>query len=176
MKLGDDSSTTDRELHPEGSYVARLADLFIFTPEKPDQYGKMVPKVKTIWLSEVKDAEGSPIWLWRETTRKTGIYKGKKAVLRTIYEALLGQALGDDEAADVDSSILLGKYALLAVAHLKPENGGKPYARVEGISRLSERDKGVVIDMSGYRRPAKFAACLPLFDDGQEPIRLEDTP
>ena len=147
----------EKVLHPAGGpYIIRCADLFRATDGK-DPKGNPYPRAMIVSLSEEKDNEGEPLWLFTTCGLLMGTTKKGKPRLRMVAEAYLGHIMGEDEARGLRpaalAELVIGRYAQGTVSHY----GGGKGAQIDVFMPLKEGAAHPEIDLAGYARPSKFS-------------------
>lgn len=130
----------NRELVPQGNYVARCYQMIEIGTVKEDYKGtpKENLKVRIGWELPTEqrvfdEAKGEqPMVISAEYT----LSMGDKANLRKVLESWRGKAFTEDEAKAFDITKLLGVPCLLNVIHKTSEDGSKTYANIASASPL----------------------------------------
>lgn len=141
------TSSTQRELIPAGTYVARcyqMIEIGTVSEQFPGQEPKPTRKVRIGWelpterriFNEEKGEQ--PFVISKEFTLSTH----EKSNLRKSLESWRGKGFSDEEAQGFDVTKLLGKSCMLNVIHRQSKDGQKQYAEIAGIMPVP---KGLVI-------------------------------
>lgn len=147
----------EKTLHPPGGpYIIRCADVFAAPPGKDQKTGNPYPRIMLISLSEQRDNEGKPLWLFTTVGTRMGTGKKGKPRLRVIAEAYLGHVMGEQEARDISpkalADLLIGRYAQGTVSHWGAGKG----AQIDTFMPLREGTVTPEIDLREYARPEKM--------------------
>lgn len=129
----------DYPIVPAGTHLARCYQ-FIHLGHVPNTFpGATTPtvnKIRLTWefpqeMHQFKEGQPEqPFSISQEYT----LSMNEKANLRKIVESWFGIKLGDEEAANFDTELLVGKECLLTITHT--QKGDKIYAGVQNVTSL----------------------------------------
>lgn len=139
MKAPKSKSTGHRVLAPAGTHIAVLYSMIDMGTQETEFKGekKKGRKIRLSFELPKKRADFDGVSKPISIHRELGFTMFSKGNLRAFAEALLGRALGDKEADDLDVEELLGRAALATVLHEKGQDG-QMYAKFKGLSPLME--------------------------------------
>lgn len=135
----DPTKNKEFKLVPAGTHLARCCQ-FIHIGHVPNTFPgattAVVNKIRLTWelpdetnvFSDEKGAQ--PFSMSKEYT----LSMNDKANLRKVIESWFGAKLSDEEAAEFDTELLVGKPALITITHTV--KGDKTYADVQNVTAL----------------------------------------
>ena len=127
-------------LIPAGTHLAVLYSIIDLGTQENKYDPSKGPKriVRLTWELPKKradfDGQSKPLVLSKELS----FSMFNQATLRKIVEAMIGEALSDEEADDFDFNKILGAGCLISVKHTKSNDGTKTYNSYAGCAPLME--------------------------------------